>query len=537
VKCIHCGTDNTYKDRANRSCKKCGHAFAFEPKSMGSFVVTDPGFKAAIEAVSQGGGLAYTPRQLYYQILRPKIRAERARKGRGGAIRFLGMAGGVATFVALAPVARVAPVPIAALAGGGIGAIGFALGGLANSRAEDRRGAAPKAPISYERFCQDLLAPWTKAHGPPAKMLPAGGRAREGGRAGDATGELGSYSFERLLVCDRDETVDLLLANNFHLETNTPVVGVSGYPQDAFAAILAMTRRNPNLVVYALHDADPDGCLLPLRLREEARWFPQPNVAIVDLGLRPRQVPTLAGLIVSPGFGKVNVPPALGRALTPGERQWLANGYRAELAALPPDRLMRAIYTLIQRGGEEVARARAAAASDPRGFFQTRLPGARPAGATAGGGASGWPPTARGSASPTGSSPTARSSGPTRTGSSSGGSWRVPASSPGATIGAGPGATATSAAGGSGARRLAGRSRRGSRSATASQPGMTGAMSPSTRRRCRRPCHPRRRAPAASPVSWLPSASAASSGPARRASRPTGSIPTPTSTPSTPSSN
>lgn len=374
MKCIYCNTDNTYKDRTKRTCKKCGKAFAFEPKTMGSFVVTDPAFKAAIEAVSAQGTLSFTSRQLYYQVLRPKSKARPLNTG-GCFGRGFFVVLSIALFVFLGPISGLLPTVIAALAAVGLYAATYALGKLAASRRGPARAINPKATLTYEQFRQQLLGPWMKAHGTPPKILLSSTRERQGPRRGEPAADLQSYSFERLLVCDRDETVDLLLANNFHFETNTPVVSIKGYPHDVFTNVMAMVRCNPNLVVFALHDADAEGCLLPLRLREEARWFPQPSVAIIDIGLRPRQVPTLPGLIVSPSQGRVTLPPALNRALTPGERQWLSSGYRAELAAMRPDRLMRAIYQTINRTADEVARHHAASLSDPRGFFQTRFPG------------------------------------------------------------------------------------------------------------------------------------------------------------------
>lgn len=381
MRCIYCNTDNTYKDRARRACKKCGKAFAFEPKTMGTFAMTDPAFKAAIEAVSAQGTLSYTPRQLYYQVLRPKIRSSKGAGGGPG--RVLPALVGVGLFLFLGPIRGLAPWPLALIVALAAFVALSVLGRLLGRGRGKPRAVNPKALLSYEDFQRQLLGPWTRAHGTPPRMLAATTAARQGLHREAQAADLRHYSFERLLVCDRDETVDLLLANNFHFETNTPVVSVNGYPQNAFADVLAMVRRNPDLVVFALHDADPEGCLLPLRLREEARWFPQPTVAIVEVGLRPRQVPSQSGLIVSPGKARVALPPALHRALTPGERRWLASGYRAELAALRPDRLMRAIYQTINRTADEVARQRALARDDPRGFFQTHLPGVPPTGARA----------------------------------------------------------------------------------------------------------------------------------------------------------
>ena len=106
-----------------------------------------------------------------------------------------------------------------------------------------------------------------RANGPVPRLLAGEDQARASGPATAFAEELQSYSFDRLLVCDRAETAEFLLANNLHTETNTPIVSVDGYPQAVFGRVLAMVRRNPNLQVFALHDADVAGCLLPLRLR------------------------------------------------------------------------------------------------------------------------------------------------------------------------------------------------------------------------------------------------------------------------------
>jgi hypothetical protein len=175
-----------------------------------------------------------------------------------------------------------------------------------------------------------------------------------------------------LLVCDRAETAEFLLANNLHTETNTPIVSVDGYPQAVFGRVLAMVRRNPNLQVFALHDADVAGCQLPLRLREDPAWFPQPGVTIIDIGLRPRQVAGNGNAILTvQRGGAVALPPGLERLLTRGERAWLSTGHRAELAAVPPARLLQVVYRAFAKSAAEVERQRRAAARDPRGFFRT----------------------------------------------------------------------------------------------------------------------------------------------------------------------
>ena len=69
MRCAHCGTDNTYKDRSlSGTCKGCSRKFVFEPKRGDP--VTDVMFKNAIEAVSAGGRIRWGVEHLYYEICR-----------------------------------------------------------------------------------------------------------------------------------------------------------------------------------------------------------------------------------------------------------------------------------------------------------------------------------------------------------------------------------------------------------------------------------------------------------------------------------
>src|SRR5262249_59661346 len=85
--------------------------------------------------------------------------------------------------------------------------------------------------------------------------------------------DLGDYSFDRAVICDRARTVDLLLANNFHFENNCAVLSIDGYPKGPFETVRAMLKRNPRLQVFALHDASFAGCALAHRLANDTAWF------------------------------------------------------------------------------------------------------------------------------------------------------------------------------------------------------------------------------------------------------------------------
>jgi hypothetical protein len=195
----------------------------------------------------------------------------------------------------------------------------------------------------------------------------------------DKEPDLPDYTFARVLVTDSTSIAEMLVANAFHIFDDCPILSIDGYPPDTFATLLEMVRRNPDLDVYALHDASVAGCMLPLTLRTK-EWFPEPAARIIDLGLRPRQIgamrlPTwksrfrsafrdlsqwrgsrLLNAVVLSGPRQA-VPESLQSMLDAEEVAWLEAGHYVELAFMTPERLMNSI--------RRAFRKEAAAAGDP----------------------------------------------------------------------------------------------------------------------------------------------------------------------------
>ena len=174
-----------------------------------------------------------------------------------------------------------------------------------------------------------------------AGTSPTEGQSQGSHRQREAEPDLTSYSFDRALVTDHADTAAMLVANNFHFENNCAVLSVDGYPEGVADTVLTMLQRNPELKVYALHDASAEGCSLPLSLREE-RWFPDPAINVIDLGLRPRHAKTMR-LFTLIGASQT-VPDSLREVLAPEEVIWLEAGHVAEVSVLRPARLIRGIY-------------------------------------------------------------------------------------------------------------------------------------------------------------------------------------------------
>jgi hypothetical protein len=185
---------------------------------------------------------------------------------------------------------------------------------------------------------------WTRVNGSIPKLLPP---SLPSAKKTEISPEIKSYSFDRLLVCERPTVAHFLIANNFHFEHNCAVLSFDKYPQDIFDTVMEMLSRNPSLNVYALHNASPTGVQLTHWLRTDPSWFKDRNVAIYDLGLMPRQafdrklfVETSEG---SARLARESIPPQVRASLSPEEIKWLEEGNFIDLQSFTPAALLRIV--------------------------------------------------------------------------------------------------------------------------------------------------------------------------------------------------
>ncbi len=311
MKCVRCNADCRYKDRPDRRCPSCGGAFAFEPRAGDP--LTDTAMKSAIDAVSSMGTVRFLPDHVYYELGRRK----RARGwGRNalwglGAVSLLGMV-------------------VNPLGGFMVASVFAALGTM----------AWPSAMIQLERTAfESLWQRWLDVHGTPRGLIV---RRRDAPAAPyRAAPDIPSYSFDRAVVCDRPQTVDVLLANNFHFENNCAVLSADGYPPHAFDMVRQMLANNPRLVVYALHDATNAGCSLAHVLASDPTWF-RGRARVVEVGLRPAHAKRLRG-VWRPAIDPL---PAMRSGTTTAERRWL-DRYSLELAVIRPEQVIKRLYAVI----------------------------------------------------------------------------------------------------------------------------------------------------------------------------------------------
>jgi hypothetical protein len=326
VKCIKCHTDSKYSERSGGICPKCNAKFAFEPKSGDIF--TDPAFAAAIERVSAGDAVRFTAENLYYELARARRRAGKKKVVSVVVGLFLCVIGAVIAGASSSVVPLVAAVAVA------VAIVAFAFVSKPSPTPELTTGAFAA-----------MFGKWKAAHGTPPKLVHRVAPASSASTRKALPSELATYSFDRAVICDRPETVDLLLANNFHFENNCAILSVTRYPEAVFAPVLEMLRKNPKIEVYALHDASVPGHELARKLATSPEWF-RGIGRVTDVGILVKHAVKMRGLWQPEN----RVVPVTFADLTPEENAWLTQ-YSLALAAIRPEQVVKRLFRAMTQPG------------------------------------------------------------------------------------------------------------------------------------------------------------------------------------------
>lgn len=341
MKCLKCGKNSLYRERSGGKCSGCGQSFVFEPKSGDPF--TDTGFHKAIENVSHRNSLSYQPRQLFYEAARLRLKRPGVRASKLGAVigtGFLGFILGIPWTILWLEAAKVGAAIVMI---DGLWLLFWLLIMLIVWHRTD-----PFKLTLDSRLFAKCLHKWQASQGaltglmlrPPA--LPPAPREKD----------LHDYTVERAIICDHQEVVDFLLANNFHVEQKCALLTYGGYPSDRFDAIRAMLRRNPQLHVFALHNASANGCRLFHSLTHSKEWFPG-SKRVFDVGLHPRHANAFKGLWTRlPQKHRLEPIPGY----SADEIKWLET-YKLELMAVRPDHLLNRLRNVINGHARSLSEA------------------------------------------------------------------------------------------------------------------------------------------------------------------------------------
>lgn len=343
MRCIKCNTDNNLKDRkaSGGRCTGCRHPFAFDPKVTPAVNFTDKFFAQSLANLSVNDSLFFTPRQFYYFFNR------RLNSKQTDPLKVLGtllIIGGIALTIVLFALPLfliLCPLPLL------LTALGITLLASPNLRRRLRDHEHHTLRATPEQV-EGWYIHWRRFNDNPNKMLPLPVSALKGRpQAAQINQEIRKYSFDRVVVCDRPEIAQCLIANNFHFEHNCAILSLDGYPHDIFETVMEMLRRNPVLSVYALHDATVTGIELSHTLRTDPRWFAGSSANVYDLGLLPRQI-FGRPVFIERGWQRaynvaVIVPPHVAAMLTHEEVRWLEEGNYVALESFAPQTLLRVV--------------------------------------------------------------------------------------------------------------------------------------------------------------------------------------------------
>jgi hypothetical protein len=396
MKCIQCDVDNNLKDRVtNRGlCKNCEHPFAFEPGLMKEVKITDSLFATAIADISLNNTLFFTPNQfLYFLRKRSKGIAEDSsttiiyyvvlvlgiliysnklsiennyslvsffiivlnivytlilldsenrpfsrRNSNANSLQIIGFINIVVGLSYSLAVKAEIYFALTIIFGAPISILGY----IQKKRLVNLAGL-----LISNLQVQEWLSKWVDTNGQIDRLLPAPITSIESSIESNVqNSDVTDYSFDRLVVCNSPEIAQMLIANNFHFENNCAILSIDGYPAAVFDTVLQMLRRNPDLMVYAFHDASPDGVSLVHQLRTNPTWFVESTVTIVDLGLLPRQVlANSRNLFIhrtaTSATSATELAPAIRQNFTDKELAWLDAGNYVELESFTPQRLIQ----------------------------------------------------------------------------------------------------------------------------------------------------------------------------------------------------
>ncbi|MEG4026051.1 hypothetical protein [Microcoleus sp. S13C4] len=414
MKCVQCNTDNNLRDRTINSgrCKQCNHPFVFDPNTITDkkFAFTDPFFQKAIADISSQNMLFFTPKQFLYLVdKRLKNRTSsnlwRWILGYLGQSFFMVIFGGIfisyvfsyaAEFLIVWTVFNIIwigvffvnsqsteqsvrsrrinatnlqTLGIIILVTGISGSLIFnyfpgyivasALGLFSywlSISQKNRQQITREIFLVNAAQSNEWLQRWQTVNGTVEKLLPA---PRQEALPASIDPEVSAYSFDRAIICDSDEIAQFLIANNVHFENNCAILSISGYPQSIFDTVIEMLRRNADLKVYALHDANPAGVSLVHQLRTSPNWFANQAVTILDLGISPRQILETRDMFVQQSQTMAQsarqLPDTVRQGLTAQELAWLDAGNFVELESFTPQRLLRVVnYGLAQSGDTQI---------------------------------------------------------------------------------------------------------------------------------------------------------------------------------------
>ena len=338
MRCPKCVKDTTKKERSGGRCPSCGWEFRFDPPAP----LSDYEVEHAILAVSHDGAHRYTRDQLVAEVERVLVRrSTRIYEGEAQAVLssqsspfvwVLALGLVIVGLVLLAVFQELCGTPLLLLA---------VLILVSRLFRRDPAVVAAEVRAKIEPFDVRASGIVDRYLGRDVPSLlvqaPESGVSRDQSRhAPRREFDLESYGFDRVIVVQGDENVDMLVKNQFHFQHNAAIVSFTGYPHHVASLVQRQLEAGDSAAnVFLLHDADEAGVQLAQRWREAA-WTEKARVHVVGLTFVH-----VAKLLLRRSWGGLPLPSE------PSSISGYPPDSRVPLAALRPEQMMTLLFNAI----------------------------------------------------------------------------------------------------------------------------------------------------------------------------------------------
>lgn len=322
--CPHCKENLLYKERGGKECSKCKREFAFEPK-IDPLGLHDAKFQKAVEKLSDGGKLYFTPQQMYYLLGRKKIINSNSKPA--GAMIFIAILSLVASFIIsfssgfyiflfLGLVVTITAVLFAVIIW-------------------NREGDLTLPAIFMER---EVFNRWSYIYkNLPPQLITKPSTALQSGVLTEVRG---------VLICPEEEVLACLAANRTNELLGLMLFNPTHLTDEANKSKLDFIRQKRDLPVFVLHDASAEGCQIKQKFVAKYLGNDQKR-PVFDIGLRPRTVMNTPLLKLR--LKEKNPSPPQFSNINAEEAAWLNAGNYTPLLALTPAQLIRYVSSAVQK--------------------------------------------------------------------------------------------------------------------------------------------------------------------------------------------
>ncbi|MFO0662185.1 MAG: hypothetical protein U0165_20480 [Polyangiaceae bacterium] len=253
--CPSCRKSSTRNERASSKCPQCGYQFVFDPPNP----LSDAEVNGAIERLSNGGKLSFSREQLVCEIERRLTSRARRLADFFALISRSSLLFKLLPFVACI-IGVSSGLAFESLLGGlMLGAACLILSLLWWARAPTEKEAKRRAflrALELSGDARSLVRQYLEVH-PPTRMLAAYNAPPSENVSLAREFDLESYGFDRVVLLPSRALVDVLVANQFHVQHNAAIVTFDDEPSRVAELIKKQLAGPSPPSVYALDDFPP----------------------------------------------------------------------------------------------------------------------------------------------------------------------------------------------------------------------------------------------------------------------------------------